>query len=56
MKKFYQSPEAKVVTIAVEGMLAGSQINEMHDEVSNNVQLSNGSAWSSDLWASEEDE
>lgn len=56
LKKQYTTPQANIVKVSVEGMLAASLPNSVKDEVSNSEQLSNTSAWNSRLWTADDNE
>lgn len=58
MKKIYSAPSAVAINLIAEGMMAVSneKIKYSDESVSNENQiLSNGKAWDSDSWSTDED-
>lgn len=58
MKKTYSAPSAVAINLVAEGMMAASneKIKYSDESVSNENQiLSNGKAWDSDSWLTDED-
>lgn len=58
MKKTYSAPSAVAINLIAEGMMAVSneKIKYSDESVSNENQiLSNGKAWDSDSWSTDED-